>query len=267
MAIFDQRIDELQRQRVDAHDLLAGDRRRAHQFLEDQYEQLCKRGMLRLNEALDHALAAGSETPDGNVLQETLATAIPRFFETEFKDAIRLFDGHLAEVLRPHRQRMDQLVESIRKTAADLFEIPYRSMDNSVALDAVREPYWLTYRYDQTVGPLSPSMVDKLMPPRLRRRRIERRFRDKIQALVLYNTGKLREKLYDQIELTFSRFRHCLDERLAAAIAATHGAAAAALKKRQAHAGAAAGEVEKLGAAIGAMEEIGARLIGADRPN
>ncbi len=110
-------------------------------------------------------------------------------------------------------------------------------------------------------------MIDSLAPRRLRQRRIERRFRDKIEALVLYNAGKLREKLYDQIELTFSRFRRSLDERLAATIAATHGAARAALKKREAHAGAVAGEVERLGAAIGALEEIGTHLTDAGFPD
>ena len=94
-----------------------------------------------------------------------------------------------------------------RKTAADLFDVPYRPMANSVAMEETHEPYWLTYHYEQTFGPISPSMIDSLAPWRLRQRRIERRFRDKIEALVLYNAGKLREA-YDQIELTFSRFRN-----------------------------------------------------------
>jgi hypothetical protein len=246
---------------------LAGDKKRAHEFLEEQCEQLCKRGMLRLNETLDHALAAtGPRPPDDNALQETLGAAIPSLFETEFKSAIRLFDRQLADVLRPHQERTDRLVESVRKTGADLFEVPYRPMDNSLALDAAAEPYWLTYRYEQTFGPISPSTIDKLMPPRLRRRRIEGRFRNKIEALVLYNTGKLREKLCDHMELTFSRFRRSLDERSAGTIAATQGAAEAALKKRETHAGAVAGDVERLSTAICALEEIGARLVPAERP-
>ena len=193
-------------------------------------------------------------------LQEALRTAIPDLFESEFKDAIGLFDRRLAEALRPHQERTDRLVESIRKTAADLFDVPYRPMDNSIAFDATREPFWLAYRYEHVFGPISPGMIDVLIPPRLRRVRIERRFRDKIEALVLYNAGKLREKLYDRIELTFRRFRHSLDERLAATIAATYGAAHAALKKRETHAGAVAGEAEQLGAAIGALEQIAIRL-------
>jgi GTP-binding protein EngB required for normal cell division len=264
MRTFDQRIKDLHRERIAAHDLLAGDKKRTHEFLAEQREQLCKRGVQRLNQVLDDAIAASGAQPlNEDDLQESLRTAIPDLFDSEFTVAIGLFDRRLAEVLRPHQERTDRLVESIRKTAADLFDVPYRPMDSSAAFDATREPFWLTYRYEHVFGPISPGIIDKLVPPRLRRRRIERRFRNKIEALVLYNAGKLREKLYDQIELTFRRFRRSLDERLAATIAATHGAAQAALKKRETHAGAVAGDVERLGAAIGALEQIGTRLIDA----
>ena len=222
------------------------------------------REMISSGHPRDQAIAAAGAQPlNEDDLQEALRTAIPDLFDGEFKEAIGLFDRRLPEVLRPHQERTDRLVESIRKTAADLFDVPYRPMDKSVAFDATREPFWLTYRYEHVFGPISPGMIDMLIPPRLRRRRIERRFRNKIEALVLYNAGKLREKLYDQIELTFRRFRRSLDERLAATIAATYGAARAALKKRETHAGAVAGDVERLGAAIGALEEIGARLVDA----
>jgi GTP-binding protein EngB required for normal cell division len=258
---FGKRIEDLHLERQAAHDLLAGDKRRAHESLEVQYEHLCKRGTLRLNEALDTELAAtGSQMPDESALQASLDIAIPILFDDEFRDAIQLFDQQLAEVLRPHQERTDKLVESIRRTAADLFEVPYRPMNHSVTFNTTREPYWVTYRYEQAFGPISPSMVDKLMSPHLRRRRVERRFREKIEALVLYNAGKLREKLYDQIDRTFSEFRRSLDGRLSAAIAATHGAGQAALKKRETHAGAVAGEIERLGVMIGVLEQISTRL-------
>jgi len=264
MKTFDHRIKDLHRERVAAHDLLAGDKKRIHEFLAEQHARLCEHGTHRLNQVLDHAIAAASAQPlIEDDLQEALRTAIPDLFDGEFKEAIGLFDRRLAEVLRPHQERTDRLVESIRKTAADLFDVPYRPMDSSSAFDATREPFWLTYRYEHVFGPISPGMIDKLVPPRLRRRRIERRFRNKIEALVLYNAGKLREKLYDQIESTFRRFRRSLDERLAATIAATHGAAQAALNKRETHAGAVAGDLERLGAAIGALQEIGTRLVDA----
>jgi hypothetical protein len=98
------------------------------------------------------------------------------------------------------------------------------------------------------------------MPSGLRRRRIERRFRNKVEVLVLYNAGKLREKFYNQIDATFRRFRRSLDQRLTAAVAATHGAAQAALKKRETHAGAVAADLRSLQVTLGTLAGIATRL-------
>jgi GTPase Era involved in 16S rRNA processing len=261
LEIFDRELVELGREQVAAHDLLAGDSRRAHELLEHEYEQLCQRGMVRLNAALDAALSAfDSQPPNEEALQQRLLAEIPDLFDVEFKSAIRLFDKRLAEVLGPHEERSDQLIESIRKTAADLFDVPYQPIDHSLTFETTREPYWLTYHWEQTFGPISPGTIDRFMPSGLRRRRIERRFRNKVEVLVLYNAGKLREKFYNQIDATFRRFRRSLDQRLTAAVAATHGAAQAALKKRETHAGAVAADLRSLQVTLGTLAGIATRL-------
>jgi hypothetical protein len=217
--------------------------------------------MVRLNAALDAALSAfGSQPPNEEALQQRLLAEIPHLFDVEFKSAIRLFDKRLAEVLGAHEERSDRLLESIRKTAADLFDVPYQPIDHSLTFETTREPYWLSYHWEQSFGPLSPSLLDNVLPTALRRRRIERRFRNKVESLVLYNAGKLREKFYHQIDATFRRFRRSLDQRLTATVAATHGAAQAALKKRETHAGAAAGDMERFRVAVDSLQEIGTRL-------
>ncbi|MGD0462214.1 MAG: dynamin family protein [Tepidisphaeraceae bacterium] len=262
--ILGRKVEELRREQVAAHDLLAGDSRRAHELLEQEYEKLCQRGMIRLNGAVDAAVSAfDSQPPDEEHLQERLRAEIPDLFDAEFKNAIRFFDQHLADVLRSHEQRSDRLIESIRKTAADLFDVPYRPMNHFFACETTREPYWVAYHWEQGFGPVSPSVVDKFMPPGLRRRRIERRFRDKVEALVLYNAGKLREKFYDQIDALFRRFRNSLDERLTATIAATLGAARAAMEKRHSHAGAVADDVQRLSSTIAYLQDVGGRLNGS----
>lgn len=114
---FDQRIEDLHRERIAAHDLLAGDKRRTLESLERTYQQLCKDGMHRLNEALDHALAATDpQPPSERDLQETLGAAIPSLFEAEFQNALQRFDRQLGEVLSPHRDaRIDWLNPFVRQ--------------------------------------------------------------------------------------------------------------------------------------------------------
>ena len=266
LATFDRKIEELHHEKQIAHDLLAGDKRRMHESLEEQYQRICESSQARLNEALDAVLPADpTEAPDEHVLQNALNAAIPDLFETRFKLVIRDFDGRLAQVLQPHRERLDRLVESIRKTAADVFDVPYRALSRSSVLEETREPYWETYRWDEGFGPISPSMVDKLLPAAVRRRRIEHRFKEKIEWLSLNNAGRLRERLYDQIDKAFAQFGRGVNERLATTVQSTQGAAKAAMEMRSARADAVAGEAARLGAAVGTLSEIAPRFIDEDR--
>jgi hypothetical protein len=77
---------------------------------------------------------------------------------------------------------------------------------------------------------------------------------------VLYNAGQVRGRLYDQIESTFSNFRKELDERVDAAVVSTHGAAQAALKKRQNHAKGIAADLDRIEALLGSLEDTAAHL-------
>jgi hypothetical protein len=229
--------------------------------LEEEYARICRVGTDRLNASLDAQIAAAEpQSLDEQVLQKRLESEVPEFFDAEFKSAVRLYDQRVSESLRSHERRSDGLIESIRKTAAGLFDIPYRPMDGSPMLEKLREPYWVAYHWEQRLGPAAASVIDELTPSGLRRRRMARRFRDKVETVVLYNAGKLREKVYGQIDGAFGRFGRSLDERLAATIAATLGAARAAMDKRRSHAGAIAADVERLNSMIANLEDIGGRL-------
>jgi hypothetical protein len=263
--VFGHKIEELHQQRQDARDLLSGDKLRARISLEQQYEALCDRAKRQLSDTLDKELAIAAGRIEEEQLQAALNVAVPSVFELKFKEFIRVFDRQLMDVLRPHEERLDRLVESIRKTAVDLFDVPYKPFDNSVTPVETREPYWVTHHYEDSFGPITPGMIDRITPPGIRRRRIERRFRLKIDSLVMSNAGRLRERLYDQIESTFSKFGRDLDERVAATIAATHGAALAAIRKRQTSAGSVASEVDRVRRSIDALAEIAPLLGPASR--
>jgi tRNA U34 5-carboxymethylaminomethyl modifying GTPase MnmE/TrmE len=261
LAILDRKIEELHREKQIAHDLLAGDERRMHESLEEEYKRICESEKTRLNQIVDQTLAdQGIEHANGRALQSALNAAIPNLFDARFKIVIRDFDARLAEILQSHQKRLDSLVESIRETAADVFDIPYRPPSRSSTLKQTREPFWETHRWDQGFGPISPSMMEKLVPAALRLRRVERRFREKIEWLVLNNTGRLREVLYDQIDKAFSQFSRDLTERLAATVQSTQGATKAAMMMRSDRAEAVTGEAARLEAIVGILAEIVARF-------
>jgi hypothetical protein len=162
-----------------------------------------------------------------------LEATISLVFKREFQAAVAVFDQQIRDVLRFHEERADGLIESVQKTAAELFGVSFQPAQHLSSFESGRTPYWLTHRWDRSFGPISPSLIDKVLPRTVRERRLERRYRDKVDGLVITNAGKLREALSDQIDVAFTRFARQFDERIASALAATHGAMRTGLIKRE----------------------------------
>ena len=234
VAAFDRWLVEMRQEHVSAQDRLAGDRRRSRALLEEQYEQLRSRA----SKALHAALAAEINGPRAEPLREStlqffLEATIPVIFGPEFQATATIFEQRVREVMRFHEERADGLIESVQKTAADLFDVSFLPPHRLSNVEPGRTPYWLTHRWDQSFGLITPSLIDKLLPSSVRKRRLAGRYHAKVDVLVVTNAGKLRQALSDQIDAAFIRFAHQFDERIASAINATHSAIRAALTRRE----------------------------------
>ncbi len=257
LGVFERRLTDVERERVAASDLLAGDQRRMHEFLEEHAEALRKNARAYLEGIVKETLAKGDPQAVGEQeVGEALAEAIPGFFEHHMGEMTRLFDKKTSDVLRPHQQRADGLIESIRRTAAELFDIPYHAPESRGAFEMVRQPYWVTHKWSATLSPIPPTLVDKLVPARVRVRRVAKRLTEQIGDLVIPNVENLRWATYQSLDQTFLRFGRTLDERLTDTIAATHGAIQAALARRKEHAEATADELARLEATAAELAEI-----------
>jgi tRNA U34 5-carboxymethylaminomethyl modifying GTPase MnmE/TrmE len=261
LAVFDQKLAEIQRERVVAGDLLAGDWKRAHEFLEQHAEQL--RGQMRvyLEGVLEETLARnGSGLPREEALQETLAQAIPGYCEHHVGGTTTQLARHVADVLRPHQERADRLIESVRRTAAELFDVPYHAPESSGAFELVEQPYWVTHKWSARLIPFPPGLLESVLSPAARKRRLQTRLREQVADLVTSNVEKIRWAAYQSLDQTFRRFTGTLDERLAGTIAATHGAIRAALDKRHRHRAAVAQDIARLESAITSLQALRHRL-------
>lgn len=72
---------------------------------------------------------------------EVIAKAIPDFFAPKLEELGRVFEARVTEVLRSYQQQADQLIEAVRKAAAELFDVPYRAPSSSEAFAMERQPY------------------------------------------------------------------------------------------------------------------------------
>ena len=261
-AQFGKALREIEHQRLVARDLLAGDRRRAVERLEASAAALRDEARAVLNGALDRALAgavSGANLEDTG--KEAIAIAIPDFFGPKLEEVSSTFAGEVEGMLAEHVQQAERLVTSVRDTASTLFEIPSIPQGGADTFVMAREPFWVTQKWDQTIGSLASGSLDRLLPANLRAARIKTRLTSEVDELVQRNVENLRWATLQNLDDAFRRFSGWFDDRLAETIGATRGAIEAALGKRREHADQAQDDLIRLRRAadwiVAAQRELG----------
>jgi Dynamin family len=236
-AEFGKALHEIEHQRLVARDLLAGDRRRAVERLEASAELLRKEARAALNGVLDRALGLARSGADlEQVGRDEIAAAIPDFFGPKLEEVSSGFAGEVEGMLAEHVQRAERLITLVRDTASTLFEIPSIPQGGADTFVMAREPFWVTQKWDQTIGSLAGGSLDRLLPTTLRATRIKTRLATEVDELVERNVENLRWATLQNLDDAFRRFSGWFDDRLAETIGATRGAIEAALGKRREHA-------------------------------
>lgn len=282
LEVFSTELKKADRERLTAKDLLAGDMKRTVEMLEQEAKEL--RG--RLSDELEQTVIAAmddngdSEKPEQEIL-DAIAAAVLSFFQSAAEEASRKFKAHVTQTLRSHQQRADDLIERVRKAAADLFDISYHAYDTSEAFETKSKPYWVLRKQVQSLPIVIPEedldkllgklvtklhakyqskLLNKLLPESIVKNRKKDRLYRQIDTLVNSNVENLRWATLQNVKDAFQRFGLALDRRFEEIIAATHGAIQAAYVKRKEHSEAIAAEVSRLEAAAKELETICARL-------
>jgi hypothetical protein len=258
LQVFDKELKSAQGQRTSAQDLLAGDRKRALKLLEERAETLRQTSAKHLDRVVEESFATvkDSKISEKFVLDE-LAEEVTSFFQDSAEEVSRGFGVHVTETLRPHQQRADELIESIRRAAAELFDIPYHAPESSEAFEMKRRPHWVLRKRVPTLPIVVPEeALDKLLPGKFRINRMKKRLSRQIDTLVRHNVENLRWATLQNLNDAFHRFALTLDQRFVETIAATHGAIEATYVKRREHAEAIVDDVERMEAASADLTKI-----------
>lgn len=236
LASFQTALPQFETQRQAAQDVLAGDRKRMLAMLEDEARQLRQRAANHLAKVVDAAFAECPSRPEP-VARKALADAIPAFFDDELGRLSTAFTCHMSEVFTPHQLRAAELIDSVRRTAAELFSTPWQPMTGAGSLELSKQPYWVT---QEMVGALIPTVggsFDWLRPPAKRLARMRQRLLDDANKLVMRNVENLRWATLQNVETAFRHFGSELDRGLASVIGATHGSIATVFERRQSEVG------------------------------
>ena len=230
-AQFGDALCGIERQRLVARDLLAGDRRRAIERLEGQAEDLRQQALPALIEVLDQTFAAERRPEHAEAAAKAaIARAIPEFFEAKLAEVSREFAREIDGMLARHVQQAEALIGKVRETAAALFEIPSIAFAASETFVIAREPYWVTQKWSETLNPMTagasrPLPADGFRAARGQGHGSRRRSTSWCSETSRTCAGRRCKTSTGR----FRRFEGWFDDRLADAIDATRGAIEAAL--------------------------------------
>ncbi|MEJ2718153.1 MAG: Dynamin family protein, partial [Deltaproteobacteria bacterium] len=262
LEVFARELQNAERDRIAAQDLLAGDRKRTIECLEQEAEAVRTHSAAHLERVVE---ASFNAVKDGDISEQVildgLAEEVTSFFQNSAEESSRKFGLHVTDTLRPHQQRADDLIERIRKAAAELFEISYRAPDSSRAFEMKRRPHWVLRKRVPALPIVIPEeTLDRLLPATVRITRLKKRLSRQIETLVRHNVENLRWATLQNLNDAFRRFGLSLDQRFEETIAATHGAIQVAYVRRKEHAEAIADDVSRFDAAATELAKISDEL-------
>jgi len=256
LEVFRQKLREAEQKKIAFKDLLVGDQKRTIGFIDEQSGVLFKSYNQQLCSEVDRLLDGSKNL--GTVEKEArryIGEVVPRVFNRELEKTALSMDEHVNEIINSYRQQLLDLVEIVRRTAADIFEISYvRSIGQDI-LELKHEPFWVTDGWRVNWSPLPELWFESLLPSKLRMQRLRRRLIEDIDAIISHNVGNLRWATVCNITDSFYAFGLELDEQMQRAIESTGGAITAAHIKRTAQSTGIEPEIERIAALIEALDQ------------
>lgn len=262
LAVFERELQIAENQRISSQDILSGHRKRMLQKLEDDAESLRNRSTQSLERVVKVSMDAMKEGDiSEDLILDSIAQEVRSFFQEASEEIEQRYGTTIGQTLHPIQLSMDELIESVRKTASQLFDIPYYAPHSCKAFEIKKRPSWVVRKRVPSLPIIiQEENLDKLLPRSIRWSRLQKRLARQVYALVRHNVENIRWATLQNLNDTFQRFGRILDERFRDTIAATHGAIQAAYIKRKEHSSSIEDNLQKFSKTIGRLERMIKRL-------
>ncbi|MGD9975119.1 MAG: dynamin family protein [Desulfatirhabdiaceae bacterium] len=242
--IFEKSLQQASQERNIIQDILEGDKKRLTAFLEDTAVRLREEASESMKDIMMKGTAYAGRRSGKEGIQAEWSNFLPQFFDAKNTELTKEIQERLLDSLTPHKQRIGNLVELLRKTAAELFRIPYRPLNSETVLKSERKPYWVLNTWNTAAAPVLLSMESRM------------------DDLLRRNVENLRWNTLQNIIVAFSRFSTELKQRLEETVASTKGAMEAAHQCKKDHGETVAEEISKLEIIIHNLESVKSHLTG-----
>lgn len=250
---FQEALHSIEEQRRITRDLLAGDHRRLREALDLRVDGLRKEVAARLARAIDATLSDAAPTGWEEGTCRALSAAVQTEFEGAREPLVNIFAAETTAALGSFQGRIDTLVTRVRRTAANIFNVPLAPDPQHENFELGEDPYWVTETVRMSLIPDPSRLIDRLLPAAVRRQRLRQRMIRQADELIVRNGENLRWAILRGLDETFRRATAKFEERLDETIAATRDVVTDALTRRRDQSFAAQPELERLAAAASSL--------------
>ncbi len=239
IAVFEKSLKQAERDRTVIQDILEGDKKRVLLFLEEQSQTLACESTVFLKQVMNQGMLSCTASKSAtHRVQDAWAETIPAFYERKHAEINHMIQTRMLDALTPHEKRTEELIETLRKTAADLFQVPYQPLHGENVLETAQRPYWVLNAWNTDAAPILKSMDQRL------------------DDIVRRNVENLRWSTMQNIQLSFARFVRRIRERLDETVLATQGAMETAHARKKTHGVSVADEIQRLEALSAALSAV-----------
>jgi len=265
VALFREKSEAVRKNSRIIEDLITGEKRRIQQRLEERCAKLREDANLALREHVDRIILefdanrkSGESIAMGlyKWVEDGILDMVPELFGREFDDIYGEFAALILDAINRHYKQAGDLILTIRKNAADLFDIPLHDHDNMNEFEAPKTPYWMAGEWQSRLGPIPTGMLDRFLPGSVVKKMVKRRVDEDIRLLVNKNVESLRWPMVQAINNSLTAFVSRLDKEVAGVIEGTDRAIAMAVRLKQEHGAEVRGRLEDLDTIISRLKNL-----------
>lgn len=230
---FEAHLATLDRERTYFWDRLQGDRRRMQEEVDRRADDLVRDARARLTSSVQKAREQDPEHETSRARERRLRAAVSeesdRVFGRAATDLWAATMTRFKTMQDAHCHEFENLIERVRRTAADLFEVAYLEGVALDRLDALHEPRIIRHRPVTSFVEEAWAWIASVLPARLRAALFERRLRSEIEYLSARNAEELRWAVSRSLEDLCRAFEARMVAQLEATVGAIRGAVQSAL--------------------------------------
>ncbi len=247
IASFARMLPDIEREKQASADVLKGDLKRLEGLLTKYVEDLRGQAKASIVPAVEEIIQSVADTEEmERQVRSLVSQRLPVFFTPALKELDEEIHRQAGTILSLHQQRCDALIEQVRRTAAELFSIPYQAPLVERVYARFETPAWSQELFISDLDPWGQKLTRKFFTQRFRRRRTIQRLRADVQKLLNENVEQMNWALRRGVDESFRRYGYQLDEQLAKTISATRAAMDVALQRKTEQSATVKGRIELL---------------------